>query len=167
MNLKIVEMNKSHWESVSEIYLEGIQTNKATFQSIIPTWESWDNSHIKSCRLVAIGDNNQILGWAALSPASSRCIYLGVAEVSIYVSNKYKNCGVGTTLLNSLVRSSEENGFWTLQSVIISENKESIALHKKCGFETLGVRKRIAKMNNSNWLDVTLMERRSEIVGID
>lgn len=167
MNFVIREMKNHHWKEVSQIYLEGIKTNKATFQSTIPSWETWDNSHIKSCRLVAIGDNNTVLGWVALSPTSSRCVYRGVAEVSIYVSNSYKNHGIGFALLNNLIRVSEEHGFWTLTSSIICKNNESINLHKKCGFETLGIRKRIAKMNDLDWLDVMLLERRSNVVGID
>ncbi|MBU3113064.1 GNAT family N-acetyltransferase [Clostridium lacusfryxellense] len=166
MSYKINAMSKSDWDQVSNIYLEGIKTGIATFQSIIPTWEQWNSSHTSSCRLVAqLGDN--ILGWCALSPTSSRCVYEGVAEVSIYVSEKYKGQGIGTVLLTNLIKLSEENGFWTLHSGIVRENAASILLHKKCGFREIGIREKVAKMNNENWLDVILMERRSKIVGID
>lgn len=166
MNYIIEEMSESHWEQVSQIYLEGINTNKATFQSTVPTWNEWNNSHIKTCRLVAIS-NDTILGWTALSPTSSRCVYAGVAEVSIYISKKYRGIGVGTTLLNELIIRSEKAGFWTLQSGIIAKNTESISLHKRCGFNISRIREKIAKMNNSEWLDVVLMERRSTTVGIN
>ena len=108
-----------------------------------------------------------MLGWAALSMTSSRCVYAGVAEVSIYIGEKYKGKGIGTALLNKLIELSEENGFWTLQSGIISKNTRSIELHKKCGFRKIGIREKVAKMNNKEWMDVTFMERRSTIVGID
>ncbi|HEY8893083.1 MAG TPA: GNAT family N-acetyltransferase [Clostridium sp.] len=166
MDYKIDKMIQSDWEQVANIYFEGIKTGIATFQTKIPTWENWNNNHITSCRLVVrLGDN--ILGWCALSPTSSRCVYGGVVEVSIYISEKYKGQGIGTVLLTNLIKLSEENGFWTLHSGIIRENASSISLHEKCGFRQIGIREKIAKMNNDKWLDVILMERRSKIVGID
>jgi phosphinothricin acetyltransferase len=107
------------------------------------------------------------LGWGALSPTSSRCVYAGVAEVSIYIGDQYRGKGIGKTLLTELVRLSEENGFWTLQSGIIKENSASIELHKKCGFRELGIREKVGKMGNGIWHDVVLVERRSKVVGID
>ncbi|MFW5985847.1 MAG: N-acetyltransferase family protein [Halanaerobiales bacterium] len=68
--------------------------------------------------------------------------------------------------VKKLIELSEENGIWTLQAGIFPENKSSIALHKKCGFRVVGIRKKIGKMNG-NWRDVTLMERRSTKVGIE
>ena len=166
MNYKIDEMTKSDWEQVSQIYLEGINTGKATFQSEVPTWENWNNGHVSSCRLVVRSGNN-VLGWGALSPTSSRCVYAGVAEVSIYIGEKYRGQGLGKVLLEHLIKLSEENGFWTLQSGIIRENTSSIVLHEKCGFRELGIREKVAKMNNGKWHDVVLMERRSKSVGIN
>ncbi|MDF2883690.1 MAG: sortase-like acyltransferase [Clostridiaceae bacterium] len=154
------------WKQVAKIYEEGINTGMATFQMEIPTWENWDKSHINSCRLVARSENS-ILGWAALSPTSSRCVYAGVAEVSIYIGEKYRGLGVGKTLLNALIEDSEENGYWTLQSGIIRENTSSLELHKKCGFREIGMREKVAKMNNGQWHDTVLMERRSRTVGVD
>ena len=166
MEYKIENMVQSDWAQVANIYLEGIKTEIATFQTEVPILEDWNNSHISSCRLVArLGEN--ILGWAVLSKTSNRCVYAGVAEVSIYIGEKYKGQGIGTALLTNLIKLSEENGFWTLQSGIISDNLASIALHKKCGFREIGIREKVGKMNNKNWLDVVLMERRSKIVGLD
>ncbi|MBU3188516.1 GNAT family N-acetyltransferase [Clostridium bowmanii] len=166
MEYKIEEMMDLDWNQVANIYLEGIQTGIATFQSEVPTYENWNNSHISSCRLVArCGDN--ILGWAVLSPTSSRRVYEGVAEVSIYIGERYKGKGVGKAIISDLIKVSEKNGFWTLQSGIIKSNVSSIALHKKCGFREVGIREKVGKMNNENWLDIVLMERRSTIVGIN
>ena len=165
MDYKIDEMRPVDWEQVSSIYLEGINTGKATFQTELPDWENWNNGHISSCRLVIRLDNN-VLGWGALSPTSSRCVYSGVAEVSIYIGEKYRGGGLGKVLLQDLIKLSEENGFWTLQSGIIKENTASISLHKKCGFRKLGIREKIAKMSNGKWHDVVLMERRSKTVAI-
>lgn len=166
MDYIIDEMKESDWEQVANIYLEGIKTGKATFQTEVPTWDSWNSGHINSCRLVVHSESN-VIGWAALSATSSRCVYAGVAEVSIYIGEKHKGRGIGTALLKRLIKLSEEDGFWTLQSGIISKNTASIALHKKCGFREIGIREKVAKMNNKEWMDVTFMERRSTMVGID
>ena len=166
MEYIIEKMMNADWKQVAKIYLEGINTGMATFQRSVPTFEDWNNSHISSCRLVVrLGEN--VLGWGVLSKTSSRCVYSGVAEVSIYIGEKYKAQGIGKDLLTQLIKVSEENGFWTLQSGIIKNNISSIALHKKCGFREIGIREKVAKMNNKNWLDVVLMERRSKIVGVD
>lgn len=163
MEYMIKTMQQADWEQVKNIYLEGIRTGIATFQTECPDWDDWNQNHIDSCRLVA-RSGSTVLGWAALSPTSSRKCYAGVAEVSIYVSEKYKGKGVGTALLQDIVKLSEEKGFWTLQSAIIRENAASIALHKKCGFRELGIREKVAKMENGKWHDVVLMERRSKII---
>jgi len=165
MDYKIDEMKQLDWEQVSSIYLEGIKTGKATFQTEVPTWDNWDNGHVNSCRLV-IRCGNNVLGWGALSPTSSRCVYEGVAEVSIYIGENYRGQGLGKVILEKLIELSEENGFWTLQSGIIRENTSSILLHEKCGFREIGIREKVAKMNNEKWHDVVFMERRSKIVGI-
>lgn len=166
MNYKIEEMTKADWADVVKIYLQGINTGKATFQTEAPNWEDWDKGHIKTCRLVArLG--NVVLGWVALSPTSSRCVYAGVAEVSIYIGEEYRGESIGSALLTNLVKLSEENGLWTLQSGIIKENTASIALHKKCGFREIGIREKVAKMSNGVWHDVVLMERRSDVVGVN
>lgn len=165
MEYSIGVMKSSDWEQVKNIYLEGIKTGIATFQTEAPTWESWDKGHLNTCRLVAHSANS-ILGWAALSPTSSRDCYRGVVEVSIYVGEKYKRQGIGTALLTNLIKQSEESGVWTLYCAIISENTESITMHKKCGFRKIGIREKVAKMANGVWHDVVLMERRSKIVGV-
>ena len=162
--LKTREMQSSDWNAVAKIYAEGIATGYATFEKNIPTYESWNNTHLPMCRLVAVKNNN-VMGWAALSPVSSRCVYGGVAEVSIYVSEKYKGHGVGSMLINKLISQSEDKGFWTLQSGIFPENESSIALHKKAGFRYIGRREKVGQLNGI-WKDNLLFERRSKSVGI-
>lgn len=164
MEYVIEKMKSSDWKQVKDIYLEGIKTGIATFQTEAPTWENWDKGHLNCCRLVACSSND-ILGWVALSPTSARDCYRGVVEVSIYVSEKYKGHGIGSALLRNLIAQSEANGIWTLYCSIIRENTASVALHKKCGFREIGIREKIAKMINGVWHDTILMERRSKIVG--
>lgn len=102
------------------------------------------------------------MGWVALSPGSGRCVYAGVAEVSVYIGERYKGMGIGKALLNELIPLSEDNGFWTLQAGIIRENTASRELHKKCGFREIGFRERVGRMPDGKWHDVILMERRSK-----
>lgn len=161
---QIDRMKPSDWDQVKKIYLDGVKTGLATFQTGAPEWNEWDQGHIKSCRIVA-RSGDSILGWAALSPTSSRCCYKGIGEVSIYINETCKGKGIGTALIQHLISESENNGFWTLQSAITKENAASLALHKKCGFREIGFREKIAQMPDGTWHDVVLVERRSYVIG--
>jgi L-amino acid N-acyltransferase YncA len=164
MIYQITPMQPDDWPAVREIYREGIATGDATFETDVPDWEKWDSSHRQDCRLIArIGE--QVLGWAALSPVSGRCVYAGVAEVSVYVAAAARGSGVGKALLQALIEESELHRIWTLQAGIFPENAASIALHKSLGFREVGVRRRIGKRDEV-WRDVLLLERRSSTVGI-
>ncbi len=158
-------MLPQHWQAVKTIYEEGIATGNATFQTTAPSWQEWDESHLKTCRIIATEDN-EILGWAALTPVSSRCVYAGVAEVSVYVAANARGKNIGSLLLKELINQSEQNGIWTLQSGIFPENKASITIHEKNGFKIVGYRERIGKMGNV-WRDNIALERRSSTVGIN
>lgn len=160
----IVKMKPTNWLAVSDIYRQGIETGMATFEKSIPTWDQWDKNHIKSCRFIAKYDNN-IVGWAALSAVSSRCVYGGVAEVSVYVSSQARGKKTGTRLLKKLIDESEKYGYWTLQSGIFPENHASIRLHEKLGFRKIGYRERIGQLDGI-WKDNIVMERRSKITGL-
>ncbi len=162
---RIRALELSDWLRVREIYEEGIATGHATFETTAPEWVDWDAKHLQPCRLVA-EEGGAVLGWAALWPASDRCVYGGVAEVSVYVATDAHGRGVGTLLLKELVRASEEEGLWTLQAGIFPENESSVRIHEKCGFRVLGTRERLGKMGGV-WRDVLLMERRSPTVGVD
>lgn len=160
----IDNIQPNDWTHVRNIYLKGIITGNATFQQEAPSWNEWDNSHLSCCRFIA-RSTTKVLGWAALSAVSSRCVYAGVAEVSVYVDSDYQGKGIGSFLMKNLIEASEENGIWTLQAGIFPENYSSIALHKKWGFRELGTREKIGEMNGV-WRDVLLLERRSKKVGI-
>ena len=163
--VNIDAMAGEDWPDVRAIYAEGISTGDATFEKTPPDWDGWDAGHLRACRLVARSDS-QVLGWAALSPVSGRCVYAGVAEVSVYVAERGRNQKIGFQLLAALVEASEREGIWTLQAGIFPENVASIQVHKRCGFSVVGVRQRLGSMEG-RWRDVVLMERRSQVVGID
>ena len=164
MNYLVDDMKAGDWEQVRSIYLEGIATGVATFETTAPAWEKWDAGHFKRMRLVARSEAGAVLGWAALSPVSDRCVYGGVAEVSVYVAEAGRGRGVGRALLDALVEASEQNGIWTLQAGVFPENAASIKLHLRCGFREVGRRERIGKLNDA-WRDTLLLERRSSNVG--
>jgi L-amino acid N-acyltransferase YncA len=157
-DFSIRPMRESDWDSIRAIYIQGIATGNATFAATPPEWQDWDETHLRSCRLVAESDSS-VIGWAALSPYSRREVYSGVAEVSVYVAESARGQGAGAALLSALAKASEEEGFWTLQAGIFPENEASIRLHRRCGFRIIGTRERIGQMNGC-WRDVVLMERR-------
>ncbi|PHQ76696.1 MAG: phosphinothricin acetyltransferase [Shewanella sp.] len=163
--VQIREFVESDFEQVQSIYLQGIKTGNATFEKRVKSWPEWDEAMLKECRLVA-ELNGKLVGWAALSSVSNRAVYAGVAEVSIYISSSAKRMGVGTSLLLELVELSEVAGLWSLQAGIFPENEASLHIHKKCGFTVLGTRDRLGKMNGI-WRNVTLLERRSQVEGIE
>ncbi len=161
--LQIGAMEASDWNAVRAVLEEGIASRLATFETSAPGWEAWDSSHLPECRFVARREGSMI-GWAALSPISQRCIYSGVAEVSIYITGNARRQGIGKTLLQELIAGSEKAGIWTLQAGLFPENRASVALHRSCGFREVGLRERLGKLDGE-WKDVLLMERRSTRVG--
>jgi len=165
MDFVIEPMTPEDWEQVRAIYEEGIRSGNATFETSAPSWEQWDQAHLPFCRLVA-RCAGAVVGWAAVTPVSARKAYAGVAEVSLYVSEKAQGKGVGTALQEELTRQSEAHGIWTLQGVVFAENTASLALLKKSGFREVGRRERIGKLDGL-WRDTILLERRSPVVGRD
>jgi L-amino acid N-acyltransferase YncA len=150
-----------HWGAVARIYADGIATGNATFETEVPAWESWDAAHLPDLRLVAL-EGGEVVGWAAMSPVSGRCVYRGVAESSVYVDETARRQGVGRALMEELIRRSEASGIWTIQTGIFPENAASLALHERVGFRVVGVRERIAE-HHGRWRDIVFLERRSAL----
>jgi phosphinothricin acetyltransferase len=163
--IRIEPMRPQDWPAVRGIYLEGIAGGNATFEQTAPEWEKWNAGHLPGARIVARAEED-VVGWAALSGVSGRCVYAGVAEVSIYVAERARGRGVGQRLMAQLITGSEAAGIWTLQAGIFPENVASIALHQRAGFRIVGQRERLGQMNG-RWRDVVLMERRSAVAGSD
>jgi L-amino acid N-acyltransferase YncA len=161
--MELRNIKEEDYALVSEIYKQGIATGIATFETQAPSWKNWNDSHLTTCR-IAYFENDKMLGWAALSPISSRCVYGGVAEISVYVSSNSQGKGIGKKLIQQLIIESEKEGYWTLQSGIFSDNLRSINLHLACEFRQVGYRERIGKLNGV-WKDNVIMERRSKVVG--
>ncbi|WP_255717725.1 GNAT family N-acetyltransferase [Dyadobacter sp. CY345] len=164
--ISIRSLEADDWAAVREIYAEGIATGQATLETSPPEWDVWDKSHTRELRYVALNDDNEVIGWTALTPVSGRCVYAGVAEVSVYVGSRFRGQKIGDMLLKHLIRQSEMTGYWTLQAGIFPENLASMSLHTRNGFRLIGFRENIGKMNGV-WRSVNLLERRSKVVGMD
>jgi len=158
----IGDLRPEHWPEVAQIYGEGIATGNATFETEVPSWERWDASHLAEHRFVGLRDG-RVVGWAAVSRVSDRCVYGGVVENSVYVAERARGTGVGRLLLERLVVSTEAAGIWTIQTGVFPENEASLRLHERVGFEVVGRRQRLGKLNGA-WRDVLLLERRSTVV---
>jgi len=157
--VELRELREEDWPAVKAIYEQGIAGGQATFETEAPSWEHWDRTHLEGHRMVALQDG-EVVGWAALSPVSERCVYAGVAENSVYVADSAQGRGVGKALLEELIARAERAGIWTIQTGIFPENEPSLALHERCGFRVVGVRERLGQ-HRGVWRDVVLMERRS------
>jgi L-amino acid N-acyltransferase YncA len=162
--MQISDLLPEHWPAVKTIYEQGIATGQATFQTNAPTWEEWTSSHLEHSRLVAMEDG-LVIGWAALTPVSGRCVYAGVAEVSVYIAPDHRGRQIGQALLQALIDSSEQQQLWTLQAGIFPENQASVHIHEKHGFRVVGYREKIGQ-HYGIWRDTVLLERRSKKVGI-
>jgi L-amino acid N-acyltransferase YncA len=163
--ISVDAMVPSDWPDVSAIYLEGIATGNATFETLAPTWEQWDRTHLPIGRLVA-RNGRTIAGWVALSRVSQRSCYAGVAEMSVYVATWARGQGVGDALMKAAITASELAGIWTLQGVLFPENRASLRLCIANGFREVGRRERVGKRDGV-WRDTVLVERRSKVVGVE
>ena len=151
-------LTEDDWTAVAEIYWDGIRDGLATFETEVPSWETWNAAHLADHRVVAerLGE---VVGWAALSPASARRCYAGVAENSVYVAREARGLGIGRRLLEALIATAEAAGIWTIQTSIFPENRASLALHERCGFRVVGSRERIGKRDGI-WRDTVFLELR-------
>src|SRR5437762_2881069 len=160
-SVELRHLEPDDWRAVAEIYWDGMRDGLATFETEVPSWEVWNAAHLWGHRLVAelLGE---VVGWAALSPASTRRCYLGVVETSVYIAREARGLGIGRALLEGVIYGAEAAGIWTIQTSIFPENRASLALHERCGFRVVGTRERIAKRDGI-WRDTVLLERRSEV----
>ena len=158
---EVVPMTDAHADAVLAIYQDGLDSGNASFQTEAPDWSVFDAGKLSNHRFVAIAQDGVVLGWVAVSPVSSRPVYAGVVEVSVYVGTSARGGGVGRTLLDVVIESTEAAGVWTLQAGIFPENAASLALHERAGFRVLGVQEKIGRHGDRGWRDVVRLERRS------
>jgi phosphinothricin acetyltransferase len=158
--LTIRELNETDWPAVAAIFEEGIATGLATFETAAPDWPAWHAAHLPGKLRLVEEEDGEVVGFAALSRVSSREAYRGVAENSLYVSERARGRGVGSRLLQELLRRSDAAGIWTVQTSIFPENLPSLAVHQRAGFRVVGRRERIGRLHGE-WRDTLLLERRA------
>src|SRR5207245_8860217 len=161
-SVELRPLQPDDWDAVAEIYWDGMRDGLATFRAEVPSWVEGDAAHLPGHRLVA-DLRGVVVGGAALSPASRRRCYAGVAEDSVYVARGARGLGIGRALLDALVAGADAAGIWTIQTSIFPENRASVALHQKCSFRIVGMRERIAKRDGV-WRDTLFLERRREVI---
>ncbi|HWC82043.1 MAG TPA: GNAT family N-acetyltransferase [Pseudonocardiaceae bacterium] len=162
--VRVSPMTGTHADAVLAIYQAGLDTGNASFETTAPTWDRWHAAHAERHRFVALDDHEQVVGWIAAAPGSSRCVYTGVLEHSVYIHPDHRGRGIGRALLDTYIAATEAAGIWTLQTGIFPENLASLALHRQAGFRTTGRREHIGQ-HHGQWRDVILIERRSSNVG--
>jgi L-amino acid N-acyltransferase YncA/2-polyprenyl-3-methyl-5-hydroxy-6-metoxy-1,4-benzoquinol methylase len=151
---------------VLAVYQTGLDSGQASFEVTAPSWEAFDAGKLPLHRHVAVGAaTGRVIGWVAASPVSSRCVYAGVIEHSVYVDPGHQGKGIGQALLGALLASSEDAGIWTVQSGVFPENTASLRLHERAGFRVVGVRERVG-CHHGRWRDTVLIERRSRVAGL-
>lgn len=164
-------MAPADWPAVEAIYAQGIEDGEATFEVATPTWEAFDAGKVPGIRLVAVSEQDAVVGWAAASAVSSRPAYRGVIEHSVYVDRAARGKGIGRLLLGAFVSAADDAGYWTIQSSIFPENTASLRLHETAGFRVIGRREQIARSgagpHAGQWRDTLLIERRSNRNGLD
>jgi L-amino acid N-acyltransferase YncA len=163
MEYAIRGMTDGDADEVLRIYQAGLDGGEASFETTAPTWEAFDSGRLGPHRYVAVAIDGGVVGWVAVSPVSSRPVYAGVVEHSVYVAADAQGHRVGGALLDTLITSTEAAGIWTIQSSIFPENGASLALHRRAGFRVVGTRERIAR-HQGRWRDTVFVERRSPVV---
>lgn len=162
---QIRAMQAADWPQVEAVFAAGIRAGDATFETTTPSWEQFDAGKIPDARLVAVDETGTVVGWAAASPVSSRDVYRGVIEHSVYIHPDHHGRGIGRQLLEAFIDAAEDAGYWTIQSSVFPENTASLRLHERAGFRVVGHRERIARSmlgrHGGAWRDTILIERRS------
>lgn len=145
-----------------DIYNPYVTGSTSTFDLVPRTMEDqidWleDRSGARFV-LVAVDDDDTVVGFASTSPYRDRAAYATTVEDSVYVADGYHSTGVGSALLGELVTTARAHGFHSMIARIVSDHTASITLHRACGFDTIGHERQVGR-KFGRWLDVTVMQR--------
>jgi L-amino acid N-acyltransferase YncA len=150
--------------ALSAIYNQEIDERLATFNTKHVSAEEIREKIVKGGEkhptfVATLADSNHIIvGWASISPISTRECYSGIGEVSIYVQKDHRKRGIGKALLRSLINAATQRGYWKLMGKIFVFNQASRALCKELGFRELGIHEKHGKLDDK-WIDVVEVER--------
>jgi L-amino acid N-acyltransferase YncA len=145
--------------AITEIYNQGIEDRIATFETEprttadIAPW--FDHAH---ALLSVVDGDGEVVGYAVAHPYSDRCCYRGVGEFSVYVRRSHRGRGVGQVAMTALIEAAREEGLWKLISRVFPENRASLNLMARMGFEEIGVHRKHGKLEGV-WKDNVIVER--------
>lgn len=151
--------------AIAEIYNQGIRARIATFETEERTPEerrAWlaahDERHPVVVATITEDGAERVVGWAATDGYRTRACYVGVAEFSVYIHERYRGRGAGGVLLEGLIEAAERAGLWKLLSRVFPENAASRALCAKVGFREVGIYQNHGKLDGI-WKDTVIVER--------
>lgn len=100
----------------------------------------------------------EVRGFAKAGPHKSREGYRWTVEVSVYVHEDNRHCGVGRGLYESLLEILTVQGYCIAVAAIALPNPASVGLHESLGFERVGVFREVG-YKHGEWHDVGLWQR--------
>ncbi|HEX4867689.1 MAG TPA: GNAT family N-acetyltransferase [Acidimicrobiales bacterium] len=148
-------------EAIRSIYNLEVTTSTVTFDLVPRSLEDqrqWQASRSGAHAVLVAEVDGEVAGFGSLSKWRDRPAYSTTVEDSIYIHRSHQGEGLGTALLGELVETATAHGFHACMARIVGGHEASIALHRRCGFEVVGVEKEVGRKFN-RWLDVVLMER--------
>jgi phosphinothricin acetyltransferase len=160
MHLRLAEPTDA--DAIRRIYNAEVLGSTATFDlrpRSVDEQAAWMEEHRGTYPAVVVVDGSgSVLGFGSLSSYRDRPSYSTTVENSVYVAEEHRGKGVGRVLLDELVRLGTIHGFHSMVARVGGDNEPSIALHRACGFELVGVEREIGRKFN-RWLDVAVLQR--------
>lgn len=148
-------------EAIRAIYNAEVTGSIATFDLIPRSLEdqiAWIRAHQGAHPAVVAEDGAKVVGFGSLHAYRDRPAYATSVENSVYVHRDHRGKGVGKAILAELIILATQHGFHTVIARIVGGNEASIAVHRACGFETVGREREVGRKLNQ-WLDVVEMQR--------
>ena len=160
MQVRLAERRDA--EAIRSIYNPEVRESTVTFDLVPRSLDeqvAWLDEHSGGHpAIVATDADGIVIGFGSLSPYRPRAAYSPTVEDSVYVHRDRRGSGVGLALLEELVRLGGAHGFHSAIARIVGNHEASIALHARCGFETIGTEREVGR-KFGRWLDVVLMQR--------
>lgn len=150
-------------DAITAIYADAVLTGTGTFELEPPDMAEMARRRAdvlsKTLPWLVAEADGQVLGYAYANHFRPRLAYRFCLEDSIYLHRDARGRGMGTLLLAELMARCEAAGARQMLAVIgDSQNAGSIGVHRRLGFEHVGVMKS-AGWKFERWLDVVVMQR--------
>jgi len=147
--------------AIRAIYNHEVMRTTATFDLVprsLDDQRDWLAARSGAFAAIVAVHDDEVVGFASLSPYKERAAYRTTVEDSIYVRGDQQGRGVGKLLLTHLLEVAEASGFHAVMARIEASGDASRALHAACGFELVGVEREVGRKFN-RWLSVAVMQR--------